>query len=94
MTISNPMRQLYYGVDSPRTIAMFPYRRGGVAMSQGSTKWYWTDDLARLLESTGRAEAVMQRWITEPVAVRGEGEAIAVAEALLADESDESHLAA
>ena len=38
--------------------------------------------------------AVILRWINEPVAVRGEGEAIAVAEALLADESDEVLLAA
>ena len=63
-------------------------------MSRGDTKWYWTDDLARLLESAGRADAVIRRWITEPVAVRGQGEPIAVAEALLADESDEVLLAA
>jgi hypothetical protein len=63
-------------------------------MSHEGTKWYWTDDLARLLASTGRRHAVMDRWITEPVAVRGRGEAIAVAEALLADESDEVLLAA
>lgn len=63
-------------------------------MSRGDTKWFWTDDLARLLESAGRVHAVLDRWITEPVAVRGRGEAIAVAEALLADESDEVLLAA
>lgn len=63
-------------------------------MSRGNTKWYWTDDLARLLENAGRTEAIIRRWLTEPVAVRGEGEAMAVAEALLADESDESFLAA
>jgi hypothetical protein len=63
-------------------------------MSRGDTKWYWTDDLARLLVGTGRTDAVILRWINEPVAVRGEGEAIAVAEALLADESDEVLLAA
>jgi hypothetical protein len=63
-------------------------------MSRGATKWYWTDDLARLLEGTGSNEAVIRRWITEPVAIRGEGEAIAVAEALLADEGDEVLLAA
>jgi hypothetical protein len=63
-------------------------------MSREDTKWYWTDDHARLLVSTGRTHAVMDRWITEPVAVRGRGEAIAVAEALLADESDEVLLAA
>ena len=63
-------------------------------MFRGDTKWYWTDDLARVLESTGRTHAVMDRWLTEPVAVRGQGEAIEVAEALLADESDEVLLAA
>jgi hypothetical protein len=63
-------------------------------MSRGDTKWYWTDDLARLLVITGRTHAALDRWITEPVAVRGRGEAIAVAEALLADESDEVLLAA
>jgi hypothetical protein len=63
-------------------------------MSRGNTRWYWTDDLARLLENAGRTEAIIRRWITEPVAVRGEGEAMAVAEALLADDSDESFLAA
>ena len=63
-------------------------------MSRGDTKWYWTDDLARLLESSGRIHAAMDRWMTEPVAVKGQGEAIAVAEALLADESDEVLLAA
>ena len=64
-------------------------------MSQSETKWYWTDDLARLLEGAGRVDGhIFRRWINEPTAVRGEGEAIAVAEALLADESDESLLAA
>lgn len=62
--------------------------------SRNDMKWYWTDDLAHLLESAGRTHAVMDRWITEPVAIRGRGEAIAVAEALLADESDEVLLAA
>ena len=63
-------------------------------MSSNETKWFWTDDLARLLESTGRTHTAMDRWITEPAAVRGRGEAIAVAEALLAEESDEDLLAA
>ena len=63
-------------------------------MPRQSTKWYWTDDLGRLLEGAGRTEAVIRRWIMEPVAVRGEGGAMAVAEALLADESDETFLAA
>jgi hypothetical protein len=57
--------------------------------------WYWTDDLARLLTESGRdCEKGTRRWISEPVAVRGQGEAIAVAEALLSEEGDESHLAA
>ena len=63
-------------------------------MSRGDLKWYWTDDLGRLLEGAGRTEIAIRRWIAEPVAVRGEGEALAIAEALLADESDEAFLAA
>jgi hypothetical protein len=57
--------------------------------------WYWTDDLGRLLASEGRIDAVtLTRWLSGPVAVRGEGEPIQVAESLLADEADEVHLAA
>jgi hypothetical protein len=63
-------------------------------MSRGDLKWFWTDDLGRLLEGVGRTETAIRRWIAEPVAVRGEGEALAIAEALLADEGDEAFLAA
>ena len=63
-------------------------------MSREDAKWYWTDDLARLLQGAGRRDAAIGRWLTEPVAVRGEGEALAVAEALLADEGEEAFLAA
>jgi hypothetical protein len=57
--------------------------------------WYWTDDLARLLTESGHdAGDCTRRWISEPVAVRGDGEALAIAEALLSEEDDESHLAA
>lgn len=57
--------------------------------------WYWTDDLARILTESGRDTGRgTLRWISEPIAVRGDGEALAVAEALLAEEGDESHLAA
>lgn len=64
-------------------------------MTQSKSRWYWTDDLARILTDSGKvAPIAMQRWIAEPVAVRGEGEAMAVAEALLEEESDETHKAA
>jgi hypothetical protein len=57
--------------------------------------WYWTDDLARVLRAEGKTpSATLQRWLSEPVAVRGEGEPLAVAEALLEEESDESDQAA
>ena len=36
----------------------------------------------------------IERWLRHPQAVRGDGDAIAVAETLLADEDDEDHLAA
>lgn len=64
-------------------------------MPQIESKWYWTDDLARVLTDSGKGiTTAMQRWITSPVAVRGDGEAIAIAEALLDEESDEVHKAA
>jgi hypothetical protein len=57
--------------------------------------WFWTDDLARLLTSNGHANGLtIERWLRHPQAVRGDGDAIAVAETLLADEDDEDHLAA
>lgn len=57
--------------------------------------WFWTDDLARLLTSNGHSDrAIMERWLRQPQAVRGDGEAMAVAEQLLADEDDEPALAA
>ena len=64
-------------------------------MQQSESKWFWTDDLARILTDSGKVSLIaMHRWIAEPVAVRGEGEAMAVAEALLEEESDEAHKAA
>jgi hypothetical protein len=57
--------------------------------------WFWTDDLARLLTSNGHSDgAIMERWLRQPQAVRGDGEAMTVAERLLADEDDEPALAA
>jgi hypothetical protein len=59
------------------------------------SRWYWTDDLARILTDSGKGTpATMIRWTSAPVAIRGEGEALAVAEALLDEESDEVHKAA
>lgn len=64
-------------------------------MAHSESRWYWTDDLARILTDSGKASRIaVQRWIAEPVAVRGEGEAMAIAEALFQDESDEPHKAA
>jgi hypothetical protein len=57
--------------------------------------WYWTDDLARLLQAAKKIDAVtLNRWLSGPVAVRGTGEALEVAESLLAAEEEEPHLAA
>lgn len=64
-------------------------------MPMTESRWYWTDDLARILTDSGKgSSATMTRWISAPVAIRGEGEALAVAEALLDEESDEVHKAA
>ncbi|MGQ0848457.1 MAG: hypothetical protein ACT4OP_04965 [Actinomycetota bacterium] len=64
-------------------------------MASIKPNWYWTDDLARLLQDAGRDRgAAITRWLTLPVAVRGHGDAMTVAEALLADEGDELPLAA
>lgn len=64
-------------------------------MPMTESRWYWTDDLARVLSDSGKGtSATMLRWIAAPVAVRGEGEALTVAETLLAEESDEVHKAA
>ncbi|HEY7563463.1 MAG TPA: hypothetical protein VIA81_00900 [Acidimicrobiia bacterium] len=64
-------------------------------MQRHASGWYWTDDLARVLHEAGKGTtATLSRWISEPAAIRGEGEPLAVAEALLAEESDESNQAA
>jgi hypothetical protein len=64
-------------------------------MPTSDFRWHWTDDLARTLTQAGReTSATVRRWMLEPVAVRREGEAMAVAEALLVEESDEVHKAA
>jgi hypothetical protein len=57
--------------------------------TQNSTqKWFWTDDLARLLNETGH-ELVppLDRWLRTPIAVRASGNPLEVAAALLATTS-------
>lgn len=64
-------------------------------MTTSESRWFWTDDLARVLRESGREPSkTMRRWVHEPVAIRGEGDAMVVAEALLEEESDEVHKAA
>ena len=58
-------------------------------MSEANTlttsKWFWTDDLARLLADSGQPLlSPLDDWLHVPFAVRGAGEPLAVAEALLA----------
>ena len=58
-------------------------------MSEANTlttsKWFWTDDLARLLADSGEPLLPpLDAWLQVPFAVRGAGEPLAVAEALLA----------
>ena len=64
--------------------------------SSNSTKrWHWTDDLARVLADAGHPRsAALLEWMATPVAVRGEGEALAVAEALLGGDDEDPSLAA
>lgn len=61
-----------------------------------STKrWHWTDDLARLLADAGHPKtAVPLEWTAVPMAVRGDGEPLAVAEALLGADDEDPSLAA
>ena len=50
-----------------------------------TSKWFWTDDLARLLADSGQPLLPpLNDWLQVPFAVRGAGEPLAVAEALLA----------
>lgn len=56
--------------------------------------WFWTDDLARLLTGSGVAESQVESWIRRPLAIRANGEPLAVAESLLSAEEDEPALAA
>lgn len=55
--------------------------------SLSTSKWFWTDDLARLLADSGKALLPpLDDWLHVPFAVRGVGEPLAVAEALLVGE--------
>jgi len=57
--------------------------------------WFWTDDLARLLTDNGVAPSpALEKWLRQPHAIRGEGEAAVIAERLLSEESEEPFLAA
>ena len=64
--------------------------------SSNSTKrWHWTDDLARVLVDAGHPRsAALVEWTAAPVAVRGDGEPLAVAEALLGADDEDPSLAA
>jgi hypothetical protein len=63
--------------------------------SHSTKRWHWTDDLARVLTAAGHPpNASLLAWIASPVAVRGEGEPLAIAEALLADDDEDPLLAA
>lgn len=57
--------------------------------------WYWTDDLARNLIDTGKADqAKVGEWLTSPVAIRRDtGEATDIAAALLDEEGEPPLLA-
>jgi hypothetical protein len=63
--------------------------------SNSTKRWHWTDDLARVLTNAGHpTNAALLEWVTTPVAVRGEGEPLAVAEALLGSDDEDPSLAA
>jgi len=50
-----------------------------------TSRWFWTDDLARLLADSGKLLLPpLDEWLQVPFAVRGAGDPMAVAEALLA----------
>lgn len=63
--------------------------------ASSTKRWHWTDDLARALAASGHPTNVAPlEWMTAPVAVRGEGEPLAVAEALLGADDEDPSLAA
>lgn len=48
------------------------------------SRWFWTDDLARLLADSGRPLGPpLDDWLSTPTAVRASGEPLDVAQALL-----------
>lgn len=51
-------------------------------VSASTPKWYWTDDLARALAESGR-QLSPPEWLQAPFAIRGAGDPLEVAEALL-----------
>lgn len=53
--------------------------------------WHWTDDLARILIESGRAEdSRLRAWLSAPVAVRSrDGDMAAVADSRLAEDGEE-----
>ena len=58
-------------------------------------QWHWTDDLARTLTAAGHAATpTIVEWMNSPVAVRGNGEALAVARELLETDDEDPALAA
>ncbi len=63
--------------------------------SHSTKRWHWTDDLARALADAGHpTNAALLEWMASPVAVRGEGEPLAVTEALLGADDEDPSLAA
>lgn len=63
--------------------------------SPSTKRWHWTDDLARTLAAAGhRLEVIPDDWMNSPVAVRGDGEALSVAQALLGTDDEDPDLAA
>jgi hypothetical protein len=58
-----------------------------------ASKWFWTDDLARALVDAGHEQSsVLEKWMNAPVAIRGDGDPLIVAESLLT--ADEARIAA
>ena len=93
-------RQLIFSLDTVSMIEPGPQLRGGAAVSApeipaSTQQWHWTDDLARTLTAAGHvATPTIVEWMNSPVAVRGSGEALTVAQELLASDDEDPALAA
>ena len=53
-------------------------------VATSAPQWFWTDDLARILQDAGRPLGPpLDGWLRAPTAIRGSGAPLEVAQSLL-----------